>query len=446
MPSDSGIEKIIGGETADIGKYPYFVQGPGCAGALVAPDIVLWAAHCGNIFDQNELVIGAYNDTTLEEGAQSRFCDTWIFDDRYQTGCDPNRRVDINWDFSLCKLDKPVTDLANPKNINIVVNFEDNVPAEGDDLLVMGFGNTAPQYASFLTPEILQDIAVPYITNEDCDIQSRYDGRITEQMLCAGFDDSSKNTCQGDSGAPIVRRTTDDDGNIVDIHLGIASWGFGCADNRFPGVYSRTSKGIGWIVEKTCNEFNSPADYCPPGTEFRDETCPGPELIVTTETDGFASETSWEVREIIDQESGQSEQIKYRHHRVKNYRYEHAPICLKFETCYDFRIFDNTRNGLCFYGLCPGFYMGEINGEQVFGVFGDDTDFGISDTRTFCTGLAPEECVDRKPKKCSGLDKLRGIKLKKVCKKKLKFRNGRSTQTFNICQASCARVGLGPCV
>lgn len=38
---------IIGGEEAVSGDYPYFVhyQKPGCGGSLIAPDIVLTAAH-----------------------------------------------------------------------------------------------------------------------------------------------------------------------------------------------------------------------------------------------------------------------------------------------------------------------------------------------------------------------------------------------------------------
>ena len=38
---------IIGGEVAAAGDYPYFTHydTPGCGGAIVAPDVVLTAAH-----------------------------------------------------------------------------------------------------------------------------------------------------------------------------------------------------------------------------------------------------------------------------------------------------------------------------------------------------------------------------------------------------------------
>ena len=42
---------IIGGEIAQPGDYPYFVHfsNPGCGGTLIAPNIVLTAAHVRNI-------------------------------------------------------------------------------------------------------------------------------------------------------------------------------------------------------------------------------------------------------------------------------------------------------------------------------------------------------------------------------------------------------------
>ena len=46
-------ERIIGGEAAPVGLYPYIVSLQGasghfCGGSLIAPDVVLSAAHCKN--------------------------------------------------------------------------------------------------------------------------------------------------------------------------------------------------------------------------------------------------------------------------------------------------------------------------------------------------------------------------------------------------------------
>ena len=47
-PSHS--KSIINGKEAKFGDYPWFVQGDGCAGVLIAPEYVLTAEHCGARF------------------------------------------------------------------------------------------------------------------------------------------------------------------------------------------------------------------------------------------------------------------------------------------------------------------------------------------------------------------------------------------------------------
>lgn len=46
-------------------------------------------------------------------------------------------------------------------------------------------------------------------------------------MFCAGT--SGRDSCQGDSGGPIIR------GGVL---LGAVSWGQGCAQPGYPGVYT----------------------------------------------------------------------------------------------------------------------------------------------------------------------------------------------------------------
>ena len=59
-----------------------------------------------------------------------------------------------------------------------------------------------------------------------------YGGDILASMMCAA--DPGQDSCQGDSGGPLY----DSDSNTL---VGVVSWGYGCADARYPGVYSRIS-------------------------------------------------------------------------------------------------------------------------------------------------------------------------------------------------------------
>jgi len=418
-PKDD-VARIIGGTDAAPGEYPYFVQGPGCSGALIAPDIVLFAAHCENLFLNQQLNVGGYRIDSDDAGAQPRFCDVWISDDRFAA-------FSLNWDFALCKLDKPITSLENPKNIGVALNFDDTVPEVGNDLWVMGFGDTTPGIYS--SPEIIQEVAVPYVTNEVCNDPFRYDGLITDQMLCAGFTEvGGKDACQGDSGGPIVLRTTDSSNKVVDEIVGVVSWGYGCAEAQFPGVYSRVSKGGDWIIDKTCNELNGNADFCPFPPQLEPECLDGNELIVTVKTDNKAKHTNWKLFD----SSGNV--LKRRKFMVNNFEYEHSPICLK-PGCYEFEIKDKKNNG-----IAGGFYKGEVNGEEVF--FGDGN-FGQFGRASFCTDGTPQPtepplvCVDRK-QFCSKLENVKNKRRR--CRKE---RNG--TKIFNLCNATCAEVGVGPC-
>ena len=59
---------------------------------------------------------------------------------------------------------------------------------------------------------------------------------ITENMMCAGYDEGVLDACQGDSGGPMIWRG---DENSPYTQIGIVSWGQGCARKGYPGVYTR---------------------------------------------------------------------------------------------------------------------------------------------------------------------------------------------------------------
>ena len=60
-------------------------------------------------------------------------------------------------------------------------------------------------------------------------------------MYCAGVNGGGKDACQGDSGGP-----TKYNNQLV----GATSWGIGCAQARYPGVYADVAIYRSWIDSK----------------------------------------------------------------------------------------------------------------------------------------------------------------------------------------------------
>ncbi|TSK14798.1 Neurotrypsin [Bagarius yarrelli] len=99
-------------------------------------------------------------------------------------------------------------------------------------------------------PHTLLQAWVPLLPSWHC--RKRYGERFTSHsMLCAGSmtPDPHRNadSCQGDSGGPLVCQG--ESGRWV--LTGVISWGHGCGDPSYPGVYARVSRYLPWIEEVT---------------------------------------------------------------------------------------------------------------------------------------------------------------------------------------------------
>jgi len=57
-------------------------------------------------------------------------------------------------------------------------------------------------------------------------------------MMCAGYFVSTRDSCDGDSGGPLI---------VDNTLVGIVSWGGDCAEDGFPGVYTKVQNYISWI-------------------------------------------------------------------------------------------------------------------------------------------------------------------------------------------------------
>lgn len=244
--------RIVGGNTARNGRYPYaqisLATSAGlhqCGGTLISPDVILTAGHCHGFFEQ--IRVNIYNIKNQFESFQMFRAERMHFHPNFD-------ELWFRYDFLLLKLNGTVQGV-DP----VQLNSDDTIPSVGDSLTVVGWGLTDPDDTTAY-PDTLKEVDVSYITNDRCEGttskgQRLYQGYIFNDMLCAMED--GKDACSGDSGAPLIRRGSTPDQDLV---VGVVSWGNGCATD-YPGVYSRLSYQYEWIKDLVCAISKAPPAY-----------------------------------------------------------------------------------------------------------------------------------------------------------------------------------------
>jgi Trypsin/PKD domain len=101
--------------------------------------------------------------------------------------------------------------------------------APGTIATIIGWGATS---SGGPTSNALLEATAPMVLDSECEAAYLQDFDPTT-MVCAG--DGATDTCQGDSGGPLMVP----DGPGAFVLVGVTSWGQGCADPDFPGVYVR---------------------------------------------------------------------------------------------------------------------------------------------------------------------------------------------------------------
>lgn len=94
----------------------------------------------------------------------------------------------------------------------------------------------------------LQAVNLPVVSNEACSraFASIKSTTIDERVLCAGFLQGGKDACQGDSGGPLMEGKVEGK-NSTFYQIGVVSYGFRCAEQGYPGVYTRVASFVDWI-------------------------------------------------------------------------------------------------------------------------------------------------------------------------------------------------------
>uniref|UniRef100_A0A8D0BID7 Peptidase S1 domain-containing protein n=1 Tax=Salvator merianae TaxID=96440 RepID=A0A8D0BID7_SALMN len=210
-------DKIVGGYTCQKNAVPYQVSlNSGyhfCGGALINSQWVVSAAHSCILLGEHSL--------TLNDGSEQYISASKIIQH-------PNYNSrDLDNDIMLIKLSTKATLNSRVKAISLPTSCV----TTGTQCLISGWGNTATN-----NPDLLQCLDAPVLSSSQC--SNAYPGQITKNMICVGFLEGGKDSCQGDSGGPVACN-----GQLQ----GIVSWGIGCAQKGYPGVYTKVCNYVSWI-------------------------------------------------------------------------------------------------------------------------------------------------------------------------------------------------------
>jgi secreted trypsin-like serine protease len=258
-----GVEtQIVGGTQAPVGDYAWTAAlirrgesrsvGFSCGASILSRSWVLTAGHC--VLDYDDV----YPDSTYGNYVGPSYFDV-LTGTNSIVGSDgqrlqvaaiyphPNYNYDNNdYDLALLRLSRPTSgeEIAVIGTSSAELALDDT----GKTAYTSGWGTTS---SGGSIAAYLRYVDVPIQSTTTCG-NAYYpgfedDGFLLEyhpsNMICAGPLAGGKDSCQGDSGGPLAVQAPDTSWRLI----GAVSFGLGCAEPNYPGVYQRLTASSSWI-------------------------------------------------------------------------------------------------------------------------------------------------------------------------------------------------------
>lgn len=251
--------RIVGGrEVNDPGAYPWMAllwhkveRRPFCGGALLSRRFVVTAAHCflqsGHNPNDVEVRLGEHNITATESYEVTMQIAEMIPHPNYD-------QPTYDSDILLLRLQQPVvySDYIIPICIPSELRGE-RLIQPGKRGYAAGWGRTEHSETAADFSDVLRRARLSITDHQRCGEQHTH--VITNNMFCAiggNRRNGVRDSCSGDSGGPFIVK--EEERNYL---VGIVSWGIGCANINFPGVYTRVGRFRHWILEHINNDLQT---------------------------------------------------------------------------------------------------------------------------------------------------------------------------------------------
>ncbi|XP_060808643.1 serine proteinase stubble [Amyelois transitella] len=239
--------RIVGGSKSGFGQWPWQISLRQyrtstylhkCGAALLNENWAITAAHCVEHVPPSELLVRLGEHDLANEDEPYGYAERRVQIIASHPHFDP---ATFEYDLALLRFYEPVK--FQPNIIPICIPDDDDYYV-GKTAYVTGWGRL---YDEGPLPSVLQEVQVPVINNSDCEAMYQaagYNEHIPNIFICAGRQKGGADSCEGDSGGPMVIQRSRDNRFVLS---GVISWGIGCAEPNQPGVYTRISEFKDWI-------------------------------------------------------------------------------------------------------------------------------------------------------------------------------------------------------
>ncbi|XP_058066924.1 serine protease 7-like [Anopheles bellator] len=215
-----------------------------CTGTLITQWYVLTAAHCMYHLEPEHVILylGLFDlrelSVCLESGqCQERRATELVTHEAYTT------RYNLN-DLSLLRMDRPVenSDYIQPICLPLNHTYDEAIQSQ---VFSYGWGSTSTDGRDGEMSNTKRVVGLYVVSRDNCSQALRQHlqgGKIPSSQMCT-VGDGLEDVCSGDSGAPIIELR-----HPRYYIAGVVSYGPKCGLKRAPGVSTRISEYVDWIL------------------------------------------------------------------------------------------------------------------------------------------------------------------------------------------------------